>query len=433
MREVVVTGIGPLLPGCSSRTQLWRQLVEGQSQLSFEPAPGGDGSMWPVGRIRAFDPGRYLASISPQHYKKYTRDQQIYVASMVLARADARLDLSLIDADKIGIFDGTSRGSFDAWYERIRAEATTPAHELYTHRELIFGMPGVAAALAALNFKTRGPAYTFHATCASGSVAIGHAYREIVAGLVDVAFASGHDSALSAPIYHMYRDADLLCDEQEDATRAVRPYVGHSRNAFGEGAVTLVLEERAHAEARGATILAALTGYHYSNSGEHPTAVDTTGGLPAELVANLLDSAHTDSERVSFVVGHGNGVPMSDLSEIAMMRRLFGARTSSVPLISTKPIYGHLLGASSALNVAAAALMLHEGHVIPTLNIDEENIVAGMNHQANRSAVKPCDVGLALSYGLGGQNAALSLTKPPISAWVRRRRPAAARHLGIAS
>src|SRR5206468_5384611 len=141
------------------------------------------------------------------------------------------------------------------------------------------------------------------------------------------------------------------------------------RNAFGEGAITLVLEDRAHAEARGAHIIAAITGYHYANCGEHPTAVDTTGELPAELLANLLDSARADVQRVSFVVGHCNGVPMSDLSEIAMMRKLFGERTRSIPLVSTKPIYGHLLGASSALNVAAAALMLSEGQVIPTMNI----------------------------------------------------------------
>jgi 3-oxoacyl-[acyl-carrier-protein] synthase II len=432
MREVVVTGIGTLLPGCTSRAQLWRQLVDGSSQLSFEPAPSADGSTWPVGRIRDFDPGQYLGNISPEHYRKYSRDQQLYVSSLVLARQDANLDLSQVEAEKIGIFDGTSRGSFDAWYERIRAEATASPEDLYTHRELVFGMPGVAASLAALNFRARGPAYTFHATCASGAVAIGHAFREIMNGSVDVAFASGHDSALSAPIYYMYRDADLLTSEHEDARRAVRPYAGHSRNAFGEGAVTLVLEDRAHAERRGATILAALTGYHYANSGSHPTATDPTGHLPADVLTNLMDSARTDIERVSFVVGHGNGVPMSDLSEIAMMRRLFGERTGQVPLISTKPIYGHLLGASSALNVAAATLMLYEGYVIPTVNIDEERVVEGMNHQANRGVIRPCDVGLALSYGLGGQNAAVSLTKAPIATWVRRRTPAS-RHLGIAS
>src|SRR6266540_3281070 len=97
MREVVVTGIGPLLPNCASRAQLWRHLIEGRSQLSFEPAPSNDGSVWPVGRIRDFDAGRYLAELSPQHYQKYSRDQQLYVSSIVLARDDAHLDMSQVD------------------------------------------------------------------------------------------------------------------------------------------------------------------------------------------------------------------------------------------------------------------------------------------------------------------------------------------------
>jgi 3-oxoacyl-[acyl-carrier-protein] synthase II len=406
---VVITGIGALLPGCDSRQEMWRQLRAGESQLAFEPAPAAGGFSWPVGRVRGFDPARYLSELNPRYVQQYTRDQQLYLASVLLARDDAALDLTSMGSARIGLFDGTSRGSFDAWYERVSAESRRPPGELYTRQQLVFGMPGQAAGLAALALRARGPNYTFSATCASGAVAIGHAFREIAHGAIDAAFASGHDSALSAPIYHMYRDAELLSDEREDAARAVRPYVDHSRNAFGEGAITLVLEERERAEGRGARIFATVDGYGYLNNGEHPIAVDSTGCLSAELMSQLLAGTRTGQERVSFVVGHGNGVPMSDRAEIAMMRRMFGERVGAVPLVSTKPIYGHLLGASSALNVAAAALMLHEQHVIPTPNIDESRVTQGLNHQANRSAARACDVGVSMSFGIGGHNVALLL------------------------
>ncbi len=411
MREVAITGIGVILPGCDNREQLWRQMVSGDSQLTFEAVPTGDPAVWPVGRIHDFDPARYLAHLSPRYFRRYTRDQQLYMASCMCALVDAGLDLSTLTPSSIGIFDGTSRGSFDAWYEWIKTEETRPSEGRYGHKELVFGMPGSAATLAAINFKVRGPTYTFSSTCASGAIAIGHAYREIVSGEIEVALASGHDSALSAPIYQMYRDADLLSREQEDAHRAVKPYVGHSGNAFGEGAVTLLLEERSRAERRGANILALLTGYRYMNNGEHPTALDTTGRLPARLVQALLLATRTDLERVSFVVGHGNGVVMSDLAEIAMMKRLFDQRVSNVPLLSTKPIYGHLLGAASALNIAVAALMISEGHVIPTANIDPTRVVHGMNHGGSGEA-RECDVGVAQSFGIGGQHAALLLANP---------------------
>jgi len=406
MRSVVVTGIGAILPGCDSRIHLWDQLQHGVSQLCFERTPGGGRERWPVGRVRLFDARHYLREMPARHYERCHRDQLLYLASLLTARDDAGIHLGAYGADRIGLFDGTSRGSFDGWYERIRAELDGgPAG--YTRNDLVVGTPGLAASLAAANLGIRGPVETISATCASGAVAIGKALRDVASGAVDLAFATGHDSALSAPIYQMYRNADLLTEERTSPGRAVRPYVGHSRNAFGEGAVTLVLEEAEAAERRGATILAELTGYRYGNNGEHPTAVDTTGALPARLMGELLATHGATRAGVSFVVGHGNGVPMSDLSEIACMKQLFGDQARSVPLLSVKPIYGHLLGASSALNVAAAVLMMHHQYVVPTINVDESRIVDGVDHQANIGEARACEMGFALTAGLGGHNAAV--------------------------
>jgi 3-oxoacyl-[acyl-carrier-protein] synthase II len=101
----------------------------------------------------------------------------------------------------------------------------------------------------------------------------------------------------------------------------------------------------------------------------------------------------------------------SDISELNYMKRVFGRRTREVPLISTKPIYGHTLGASSALNAAAAALMLHHEFVIPTVRLDEKRVVHGFNHQANRGEARKLRSGVVVAYGIGGQNAALLLRK----------------------
>jgi 3-oxoacyl-[acyl-carrier-protein] synthase II len=411
MREVVVTGMGVVLPGCESREELWQQLVDGRSQLTFEAAPSGNGDSWPVGRIQNVEARRWLGDLLPRDVDKLHRDQVLYLASVVKAMADASLDADALRATRAGVFDGSSRGSFDAWYERIRQESVRPAEELYGVRELVFGTPGSAACLAAVNLGISGPSYTFSGSCTAGAMAIGHAYREVAGGALDVAIASGHDSALSPPIYHMYRRAGLLTTESVDATCAVRPFAGHDGTAFGEGAISLVLEERGSAERRGARIFAAIGGYAYANNAEHPTAVDTTGRLQLRLLRGLLDTNRIDSERVSFVVGHGNAVPMSDLAEVVYMQRMFGARVGEVPLVSVKPIYGHLLGASSALNVAVAALMVHEQYVVPTINVDTSRVFDGINHQPNRGAARPCDVGLAAAFGVGGHNAVVALSR----------------------
>jgi 3-oxoacyl-[acyl-carrier-protein] synthase II len=404
MPEVVVTGLGPLLANCTDRRTLWTHLCEGPSQLTFEPAPGGDGEPWPVGRVHGFDAERWLGRFPRRFYERYHREQQLYLASLVIALDDAGLELDKLDRDRIGIFDGTSRGSFDYWYQRVRSEAERCALDLYTRQELLIGTPGQAANLAASLLSVRGPVYTFNVTCCSGAVAIGQACRELAQGDIDVAFASGHDSSLQAPIYRMYRDAGLLSLEREDARRAIRPYVEHSRNAFGEGAVTLVLETAEHAALRGAAPLATIRGWKLGNNGGHPLHVDALGSRAARLAGDVLAAAEVDRTQVGFVVGHGNAVEQSDRSELAYMETMFGDRAPQVPLLSIKPIYGHLFGASSALNIAAAVLMLHHGWLVPTLNVEPARVRRGIDHLAGGGRHSHTGAGLAMSYGIGGHN-----------------------------
>jgi 3-oxoacyl-[acyl-carrier-protein] synthase II len=407
--EVVITGVGLILPGCDSREKFWQQLRDGESQLTIEPDPA-DHLDCAIGRVQSFEAARYLEGIEPRKYASCHREQQFYLASLLQACRDAGIDAGALASDRVGLFDGTSRGSFAFWYEQIKANIEQPSQR-FTARDLHLGMPGQAVGIAAAILGVRGPTYTFNGTCASGAIALGHAYRELRAGNIDLALGTGHDAALVPPLFQMYRDANLISRETDAASRAVRPYSDHSANAFGEGAVTLVLETREHAEARGAEILATVAGYRYGNGGDHPTDVDFTGGRPADLIAHVLEEGEMSAHDVGFVLGHGNAVQVSDLSELNYMKRVFGNRTREVPLISTKPIYGHTLGASSALNVAAAALMLKNEYVIPTINIDETRVVHGFNHQANQGVARASRGGVIIAYGMGGQNVAVALRR----------------------
>ncbi len=406
LHEVVVTGLGVILPNCHDSSVFWRQLKEGECQLSIEPDPG-DEIACAIGRVRDFHGQKYLRDIPEKFWGGCSKEQLFYLSSVVSAWRDAGLELDALKSETVGLFDGTSRGSFAFLYELARADRKTRP----SLRELnLAALPGQSVGIAAAILGVRGPTYTYNGSCASGAIAIGNAFREIQAGRIAIACGTGHDAALVGPLFQVYRDAGLVSAETSDPKLAIRPYTGSLTNAFGEGSVTLVLESREHAEARGARILAEIVGYRHGNGGAHPTDVDFTGERPARLIVESLEEGQLGPDDVDFVVGHGNGVLASDISELNYMKRVFGARTREVPLISTKPVYGHTLGAASAINVAAVAMMLHHAYVAPTIGVDRKRVVSGFNHQPNGSE-RALRAGVAMSYGIGGQNASLVLRR----------------------
>ncbi len=409
LKEVVVTGIGVILPNCDSREQFWRHLSLGETQLTIEKDPA-DHLPCAIGRVGDFDAERYLGTIPRRAYAHSHREQLFYLCSIAQALSDAGFEAENLRGQPVGLFDGTSRGSFAYWYDLMRAHAVSPGSRL-TLKEIGRGMPGQAVGIAAAAFGFTGPTFTFNGTCASGVIAVGNAFHELQSGRCEMALATGHDVALIEPLYQMYRDANLLSPEGEEPARAISPYSEHRGNAFGEGAVTLVLETIEHAARRGAKPLARVSGFRHANGGSHPTDVDFIGDRPWQVIQDVMNEAQTDADGVDFVLGHGNGVRASDISELNYMKRVFGARSMDVPLISTKPIYGHTLGASSALNVAAAVLMLQNDFLIPTIGIDESRIVRGFNHQPNVGRAARLRSGLVMAYGIGGQNATVLIEK----------------------
>lgn len=418
MSQVVVTGIGVVLPGADTKERFWAHLRDRRSQLTVEEHESVPGGRCAVGRVQDFDPARYLADLPEKYWCKYPREILMFLAALMNARADAGVDFAQLDPERIGLFDGVARPALAWWYERIRAEATGEGGG-WSRKDLKMALPGQSVGIAAAILGVRGPAYTFTSTCSSGAVAIGQAFRELEAGNIDIAFAGGHETPLIGPLFAMYGDAGLISAEVDDPTRAVRPYVDHSANAFGEGAVTLVLEREEHALARGATILARLEGYGYGNNGYHPTSVDVMGVRPTEVIERLLDDAEVHVDDVAFVVGHGNGVRRSDVSEQNYMRRLFAEDAAHRPLVSVKPIYGHSLGCSSATNAAAVVMMLQNNQIASTLNADAGQAKKGVCHWADAEDPTPQGAGVAMSYGMGGQNAALLFTRGELAQGAR--------------
>jgi 3-oxoacyl-(acyl-carrier-protein) synthase len=139
-----------------------------------------------MGRVHDFDVDRELSEVPARFRAQYPRELRLYLASLYLARNDADLDLSRLDSVRVGLYDGAARSTFASWWERFHELADGHGASKYTRRDLMTGLTGQTVGIAASLFGTRGPAYCFAGTCSSGAMAIGHAYREIVLGEIDV-------------------------------------------------------------------------------------------------------------------------------------------------------------------------------------------------------------------------------------------------------
>lgn len=404
-REVVITGIGLILPNCDSPETFWAHIKSGSSQISLIDDPSCPGTQISAGSVENFDAERYLLDI-PKHYRvDYSRLLQHYLASLFLARRDSAIDLNSLPSERVGIYAASSRGTLEYYDQKIRMEMELPAMEIYSREALINGINGQTVGVAAALLHVCGPTLSLTGACCGGALATGQAFRDIQDGAVDVAFSTGHDNALVPAFFATYRKVGILGRGTKSEPAVVRPYNAERESTvvFGEGAVTLVLEEAERARARGARILAKVSAYSHGNEGRNPFRIGVNLDRSVQLLNSLFPESGAAVGELDFVVGHGNGSPVSDAAEIDIRGRFLGSRANVVPWISLKPIYGHLLAGSSSVDVAASALMLHHGCVVPTINLDHPiDDTLKITPEISR-----CALGAAFSWGMGGTITAL--------------------------
>ena len=398
--------MGLVLPGSPTPAALWDNFTNGTPMISAINVPGFDRTV-PAGRVDPLSAEEFTPAIPEKYFNRYPLDIQFYLASCMRALDHAALDLQGCTADRIGVFDGTSRGSFSYWTERLQGDAAAdiPAFGV---PEFMFGTPGQAASIAASLFGIEGPVITISTTCTSGAVAIGQAYREVASGNLDIALASGHEAPINPVILKTYEGAGLISFGQAKPGAGQELVPGFDGVTLGEGAVTLVLEDPEHARLRGASILGLITGYEHGNMGQHPTHVDPTGNRASRLIQRLLEQTGTPLDRVRAVFGHGNGREASDTSEKYYMEKVFGTRDPMPPLYSLKPIFGHIIGASGAINVAAAALLASRQY--QAVKQPPANVELSMGKpSASIKDIQPGECVLAVAYGVGGHCTAMAV------------------------
>jgi 3-oxoacyl-[acyl-carrier-protein] synthase II len=270
----------------------------------------------------------------------------------------------------------------------------------------------LASGQVSIRYGFKGPNHAVVTACATGAHAIGDAARLIVRGDADVMVAGGTEASVCRLGYAGFCALRAMSTSfNDDPTRASRPY-DKDRDGFvmGEGAGVVVLEEYAHAKARGAKIYAEVKGYALSGDAHHITAPsdDGDGGFRA-MQGALADAGMTPAD-IDYLNTHGTSTPLGDDIELKAIERLFGEEASAhLSVSSTKSAIGHLLGAAGAVEAAFCALAIRDGIVPPTLNLDNptaQTVIDLTPHKAKKRKVRAA---LSNSFGFGGTNAAVVL------------------------
>lgn len=241
--------------------------------------------------------------------------------------------------------------------------------------------------------------------CASGANAIGFAFKEIQSGEANCAIAAGYDT-MSEFTFTGFHSLQAL------SPTLCRPF---DRNrdglALGEGAAVLIIEELSHALKRKAHIISEICGYGESSDSFHITRPDPSGAGACAAMLMAIDDAHITPPQIDYINAHGTGTPPNDVMEAATIRQVFGTRACRVPVSSTKPMVGHLLGGAGAVEAVITIMAMNSGVLPQNLNYQTPDPDCGLNiinKAGQRSEIKTA---LSNSFGFGGANAVLVFKK----------------------
>ncbi len=341
--------------------------------------------------------------------RRLDRFGQFSIGAARLALADADLQPDFVEPNRVAVQLGSALGGIAHAEEQVYRFHERGLRAVDPRLALaVFG--GAASCNVAIEFGFTGPNCTNAMSCASGAIGVGEAWRLIREGVVDVAIAGGVEVPLAPLTYGAFANIRAMSTRNDDPEAACRPF-DRDRDGFvmGEGAGILVLESIEHASARGARVYATVEGYGRSSDAYHMTAPRPDALQATRAIREALQSARVEPGQIDYVNAHASSTPLNDATETRAIQLALGPRALQIPVSGTKPFYGHVLGASGAIEVAVCALALRHGWVPPTLNLDEPEEGLALDYVPHRGRPRPLQKVLTNSFGFGGVNASLVL------------------------
>lgn len=408
-KRVVITGLGCVSPVGNDVKTTWENVLAGKSG---------------VGPITHFDAQEYKTKIAAEvkdfdgdaifGRREARRMDLVSQFALVAARQaveDADLEVTDENRDRIGAIIGTGIGGIGTLYDNIKI--LLEQGPLRVSPFLIPKMlPDTPGGMIAIEMGIRAINMAVVTACATGTNAIGESAEIIRRGQADVILAGGAEAGIVPIAMAGMNVMTALSLRNDDPTRASRPFDA-DRDGFvmGEGAAVLVLESLEHAQARGARIFAEVTGYGATNDAYHISAPAENGAGAALCMQAALDQAGLDGADIGYINAHGTSTALNDKSETAAIKTVFGERAYQTPVSSTKSMTGHLLGAAGALEGMFCTKVLMEDMLPPTINQETSDPDCDLDYVPNKARAKRVNHTMSNSFGFGGHNATIIISR----------------------
>ncbi len=405
-RRVVITGVGAITPIANNAEDTWQGFLAGKSGTGrltqIDPTPFNSQVS---GEVKGFDPTQYQTI---KDTKKTDRFVQFGIASAKMALENSKLDLSKEDVERFGILVGSGIGGLRVIEEQHRVLMEKGAGRIspFLIPMLIVNMaPGQISIALGL----KGPSTCVATACATGSNAIGDAFKIIQRGEADVMFAGGTEACITPLGFGGFDAMKALSTLNEDPLTASRPFDA-SRAGFvmGEGCGVVILEELERAKKRGAQILAEFVGYGMTSDASHITAPDPSGEGAARCMLNAIKEAGIRPDEVDYINAHGTSTYLNDKVETLAIKKALGDHAYKTKVSSTKSMTGHLLGAAGAVEAVACVLAIRDQIVPPTINYKNPDPDCDLNYVPNQAEKTKVRIALSNSLGFGGHNACIA-------------------------
>lgn len=272
--------------------------------------------------------------------------------------------------------------------------------------------PDAAASILSTTFDCRGPVLSLVSACAAGSQAVGEAVRLIEDKKCDIMIAGGCEATIDFTGMIGFILLKALCEKYSEPQKASRPF-DRKRSGFvmSEGAGALILEELEHARGRGAQILGEIKGYGSSADAYRITDTHPKGlGAVIAMKAALNDAGISPGE-VDYINAHGTSTMQNDLTETRAIREVFGERAGDVPVSSNKSMLGHAIAAAGPIECIMTLVGISRSVILPTINYESRDPKCDLDYVPNEARRKEHSIALSNSFGFGGQNACLCISR----------------------